>query len=295
MSKQGYKPHILALGAQFVMGNAVVTLPFYKSKNTFFVFLLSAIATAIFMMITSFAIKFGAKSKAVFYVTAIAVCLLAVYGAATATYDYLHFVKSEQMPQTNIVLIAIGLLVVLTVFVISSNNAIYKYCFLSAVISAAFIIITFIGGIKSFDMSQLKAAVNFSFDTLPDALKMFLHCFSSLAAAVMFVWLTKKEAHQKTLFFGVSAGFVATALCLVQSILVLGTASDSDYPYTKAVGVISSGSLFTRLDGLVYWVFFAAVLVRTAVCLKTVLLIIKTVFCKKEGAVSISADQKKKR
>ena len=69
----------------------------------------------------------------------------------------------------------------------------------------------------------------------------------------------------KAIFGGVSTGFALILVTSLQTALTIGVDSGVLYPYLKSVGVISSGSLFTRLDGLVYYLFFTTSLLKIVI------------------------------
>lgn len=281
MKTNNYKPHIFSLFGLFVCGNAVITLPFYNAKNQIFVFLITAALSVLFVRIFTVIMRCCKKSKVVFWTVCLPVCLLALYGAMTTLYDYLHFVRAVQLPQTSFVWLAFFMLTLVVVFAISPNSAIYKYCLLMAVFCAAMVILLFIVGTKHFDLSQLGLILNLC-NLWAATPTIFLRYFSSLAVPVLFVFLTDADKTIKAITFGSVFGFWAVGICLAQGVLTLGGAEYS-YPYIDAVSVISSGSLFTRLDGFVYFIFFATAITKAAVCAKTVVLIIKSLFAIKKN------------
>ena len=206
------------------------------------------------------------KNKFIFFIVFVFIDIVAIYSAVTAFLDYVGFLKSAQMPSASIYLLAAVLLGVVVVFVLSGASAIYKYCLLVAIIGALMIAICFVGGIKNFDFSNLKEIF-----LKPDFnIKDFLRFFSSLAVIPFFISLKLKRIPAKPIFWGTSTGFLVLILCLFQCVLTLNYSSDTTYPYLRAVGVISSGSLFTRLDGFIYFLFFITSLIKITVCIKTV-------------------------
>ena len=281
MKTNNYKPHIFSLFGLFVCGNAVISLPFYNAKNPIFSFAITAIISVIFIWLSVFIVRLVKTSKIVFWAVCLPIGLLALYGAATALYDYLNFIVAVQLPQTSFVWLAFFMLTLVVVFAISPNSAIYKYCLLMAVFCAAMVILLFIVGTKHFDLSQLGLILNLC-NLWAATPTIFLRYFSSLAVPVLFVFLTDADKTIKAITFGSVFGFWAVGICLAQGVLTLGGAEYS-YPYIDAVSVISSGSLFTRLDGFVYFIFFATAITKAAVCAKTVVLIIKSLFAIKKN------------
>ncbi len=265
--KTQYAPHIFSLCALSVLGNAIFLMPFYKSGGFLSVLISAVLSLGLILLMIQFT-KWGQGNKIIFFIVFMFIGTTAIYGAAVTFLDYVSFLKSEQMPQTSIYLLSAVLLGLIFVFALSSVSAFYKYSLLVAVIGAAMVIICFVGGIKNFDFSNFKKDfLKFDFN-----IKDFLHIFSSLAVIPFFISLSSKNIPAKPLVLGASTGFLAFLLCLAQSVFTLGFADDISYPYLKAVGVISSGSLFTRLDGFVYFIFFITALTKITVCVKTLCL-----------------------
>ncbi len=265
--KTQYAPHIFSLCALSVLGNAVFLMPFYKSGGFLSVLISAILSLGLISMMTRL-IKWGQNNKIIFFIVFMFIGATAIYGTVTTFLDYVGFLKSAQMPRASIYLLSSFLLGLIFIFVLSNTSAIYKYSLLVAVISAAMVIICFAGGIKSFDFSSFKK----DFLKLSFNIKDFLQVFSSLAVIPFFVSLSSKNIPKKPLVLGALAGFLLLLLCLTQSVFTLGFADNISYPYLKAVGVISSGSLFTRLDGFVYFIFFITSLTKITVCVKTVCL-----------------------
>lgn len=269
MEKYEFKSHIVGLLALFTMGNAAVTLPFYNSTNSLFVFLLTAVIALIFVSASVPILNFTLKRKIPRIIAAILVIAAALYGAVSAAIDYISFLNKIQMPRTSIVLITVALIVLVGCFTLCKNRAILKFCLLFAVITGAVLVLIFAVSVKMFDFGTIQLRFSFTGGELFAAGKIFFKYFSSLFAAVAFIVLTNSKARCNVVAVGTAAGLAGTALCLLQSVLVLGYAG-YDFPYLYAVSAFSSGLLFTRLDGLVYFLFFAVSVVKIAVCVKTV-------------------------
>lgn len=255
-----YSPHIFALCALFVMGNTVFSHHFYKTGLLSF-FVSSALLFLLAFLSLAF-LKLGIKNKVVFYISAIGICVFAIYGAVTSATDFVNLLKSTILQNTSPFLLWAIVLCVVVCFAFASSVALYKYCLFVSVICGVIIAICFIGGIKIFDFSAFMVLTKPVLE-----IKRSLGCF--LPVVVLPFFIDDKSYNFKPAFYGIGAGVFATILCLFQSVFTFGTIEGVSYPYLMAVGVISSGSLFTRLDGLVYFLFFVTSIVKTVVCVKT--------------------------
>ena len=284
MDKKAYNIHITAMTALFIMGNAILTPKISGPKNTFWALFISAVLTLLIITIVSKLLNFAflpaKKHKVCFYAIALLVGFLAAFGAFDTIRSYIGFLTNIQLPQTSPILICVALVIPVSALVICSNSALYKFCLLSSVISVFAIALVFIGGIKSFDFTLFKSDAVKTLN-LSNGILEFLRLFLPVICISAFMVLTKENACAKQITIGASLGFFATAICLLQLVLTLGTSANQEYPYFKAMGIISSGSLFTRLDGFGFWLFFVCALVKSTVCIKIVWLIIKLVIWQK--------------
>lgn len=281
MSIKGYNIHIFSMAALFTLGNAIITMPFYQTANPVYIFI-STVFSLVLVLITALIIKTGSKNKVIFAFLSLLVGVTAIHGFLTALFDYINFIKTVQMPRTSVILITLALLFAVFIFALCSGSAIYKYCLLVATVCAVLVALNFFGGFKAFDYSQAKAIFKQPVFFTNDLFRYF----SSLSTIILFVFFSRKKTAVKAVSFGVATGFFVLALCFTQSVFTLGLSHSAEYPYIRAISVISSGSLFTRLDGFVYFIFFATCFVKSGICVKTVILIFKNIFYKKrtEGA-----------
>ena len=273
MQKTGYTLHIGSLFMLLVLGNAILNLPF----NSLFSLLLATVLSLTLIALTLFVLKRYKSSKVLFYTVSVVILLLAVYNTIICFYDYTCFLSKEQLPDTSISLLVLALLVVIIFCSVSRNNAFLKYCLFMSLISAFLIFISFLAGIKNFDFALAKALFSKPYFSLKD----FLHYFSALLVAVFFIFTSKKQTTARPVFWGMLSGFFILTLCFAQCALTLGNISDISFPYLKAVGVISTGSLFTRLDGFVYFLFFVSSLTKISICLKVVVITLRSLFTTK--------------
>ena len=255
-----YSPHIFSLCALFVLGNAVITMTIYNLN------LVSIAVSLVLLLFSGLILTVFRQHKIVFLIFSFLLCTVAIYGALSSFTDYILFLKSAQMPRTNIYLLSAVMLGTLIFFCACNILTIYKYSLFTAVICGLIIAICFLGGIKSFDFTTIKLQNTNFVSSLTNFLPI----------VVLPLFTQFKNQNFKSVLLGTIAGFLALILCLFQAVLTLGETRGISYPYLKSVSVISSGSLFTRLDGLVYFLFFVTALVKTVVCVKTVALTIKS-------------------
>lgn len=266
MFTQKYAIHILAASVIFTLGNAVILMPAFNLLELCLLLILSLAA----MCGVSFLLKFGQKNKAIFCVEAVFVVAVAGCGAVISFFDYIFFLKTEQTPQSRVVWLGVIFAAVCIYFSTRHINAIYKYCLFSVVLVALIMLVCLLGGIRNFDYDNFDEIKWNSSSFVRDYLRFFW------PTTVLPFGVKSYNQSVKPMVFGVTGGFLLIGIAVSQTILTLGKNFSVSHPYLKAVSVISSGSLFTRLDGLVWFFFFVSSVVKITICIKAVLEILKT-------------------
>ncbi|MBE6810138.1 MAG: hypothetical protein E7521_03660 [Ruminococcaceae bacterium] len=260
MKNKNYALHIFALGVLFIFGNTIISMP-TNVFNVYFLGFMCLISYAL-ILLARLMIYLSPKSKIIMYALNISVLLLSVWGAVTTFADFITFLKAEQLPQASVMLLSTVLIAVTLAFVYSSDLAVYKYGLLVALIAVVFVVICFAGGISVFNFSSVKSTLTAPQFSVMSFIKYFL------PVAVLPFFINYGKTYAKSLRLGIAAGFTGLLLCVMQVALTFGDISRVAYPYLKAVGVLSSGSLFTRLDGFIYFVFFVTSLIKITICTK---------------------------
>lgn len=255
-----YSLHRFSLCFLFVLATLAANSPIYHIG--FFSLILCGAISLVLIFLLCILLNLGQKNKTVFYITTCCVALAAALGAVTGFLDFFTFLKTVLLPQSSAILLFVALVLLVLFFLKTPIDALFKYSLFTALICALIIALCFISGIKTFDFNALNNALtpDFKFDT----------ALYFLPIIVLPFFIKCETDNTKPMFLGTGAGVAGVLLCSLQSILILGADNDIPFPYLKAVGVISSGSLFTRLDGLVYFLFFVTTIIRITVCIKAI-------------------------
>lgn len=225
------------------------------------------------LLITTRILHCSKEKKAIYFVFISLLGAAALYGAITTFLDYFKFLKTEQIPNTNTIFLITVLIFITVIFVLQKEHAIYKYCLFAFFVVSAIILICLISGIKNFDYRNFK----FAFFDLPLFKRNILYFLPTIVLPIFSYSETKKT---NPAVLGVTAGFVCLCLMSVQAMLTLGCTNNAKTPYLNTISAITLGSLFTRLDGLVWFLFFVGAMVKVAVCVKVFLKMIKTILKK---------------
>ncbi len=277
MKIKNYNIHISFLLAMTLLGNCFISLMFLSDKSPLFAFLLCAIATIGVSLVLLPVINRAFNKKGfLFYVLSAIVIALSLVGAVATLEDYIKFLDVFDSNKTSLVLLFVLVVLSLT---FCSNCAFLKFGLLFGVITAFLILLLFImsAGIYNTDNINIKS---FAADLNLTATAFFKY-FSVCVPTLCFAALSNHKANAKNTFFGVALGLVLAGVCLLQTALVLGTtAATQQLPYLTAVSAYSSGNLYIRQDGFVWFAFFSTATIKTALCLKAVWGIVKKIYKK---------------
>ncbi len=270
MNVKKYSVHISFLIAITILGNAVMVMPFLNAENYFLSFLLCSA----FVLIVSLAFlpSVNRLRGFWFYVLAFAIILISFYGATAVFFDYIRFLKSIGV---NKIISVVTLIILVAALTVCSNSAFFKFALLFGIIITAFVLLLFVMSIGNYRFSNINLnTLKFDFKL---SVVWLVKYFSPVLSALMLARLSNCTAKIKNTVFGVLTGIVLLLLCLCQSVFMLGnTAIAYQTPYLASVAAYSSGQLYIRQDGLVWFVFFAASVIKISLCTKTIYMILKT-------------------
>lgn len=274
MNTSKLKPHILSLSLLFVAGDAIITLPFLSSDTPLLSLLLCCVFSIIFVLLWRIVFILLARFKTSLWVNSVFICLLSLLSGAIVFYEYLLFLINSQFPKSSPFILGVAMIFVLFFFVKSSPLSLYKFSLVSAVFCGIVLVICFLSGIKNFSFNDFSLNCN---GISQNFSKIFFCRFFSLGSLVVYTHITTDNSTAKPLLCGVLLGFLALVFSLLQSMLTLNNYNVA-FPYLYSVSTISLGSLFTRLDGMVYFLFFITAFLKITINIKTLVLLIA--YCK---------------
>ncbi|MBR7133528.1 MAG: GerAB/ArcD/ProY family transporter [Clostridia bacterium] len=275
--KTVYFTHQIALYSLFIMGNAVIDLP-QKSADefTFLGFLVTVVLSLSVNLVLTLLIcrlfsteKASSFKKTVATCVAVLVAIFALWCAADTFSDFISFVGKVILPRVSPFLITLLFLLLALFFITRSKEASLKFSLLCFWGIAGVIIFFLLSSVRDYNLQNIFI---FSLPTLkqlyhqskPYIQNPLLPCL--LLSAYNAV--TFKKSRLKATALGITVGYTLLGLCVLGSVLLFGpyTAGRLDFPYSAAVSTVTLGSLFTRMDGISYLLYFACALTRTTVC-----------------------------
>lgn len=274
MEKADYGRHFFCLAALFALGESVIGLPYSDSgKYSFLGFAAAITASFVFLGISFFllraqsALSFKPYSALLFSAAAV----YSLYGAGASFKEFLVFVDRILLPDTPRFFIAVIFAVVTAYLTLRKSSVLLKLSVIFFIFSAAGIILFFLLSVKDFSVQWLhlnrfpglKTVLK---ETAPMLIRVSMPFLLVPFAAEYFI----RDNGKKYVFSGAAAGLALLAMCFADCIFLFGPqlSARCEFPLASAVSTVTVGPLFTRMDGLVYCLYFDSALIKTAFCLK---------------------------
>lgn len=283
---KGYSPHSVALITLTILGEAVMTVPYKPSDIYSFSGFLSAFVLSIALfLLAPFLFKSGIKTlknsslavkiicRGVFLLLSLLFCL----SSAFPFLEFLNFSEKILMPRASKIIVILLFLSVLIPFLTAKKEAVFKFALISAVFSAIIIFLLFIVSVPSMKLINISV---FSFPPIKNLTKegtsYFLKIFLPALASIGLCHKANPSFNKKTALLGVASGGILLSGVFLTSLLILGSGVNHfEFPYLSAIGTLTFGNLFTRLDLFVYFLFFVSALIKTAVLIRSGVFIIR--------------------
>ena len=264
MKIQKYFLHAFSISVLFTLGNTILTLPFYVGG--FWQLIISSVITFTVVLFISRFMCTSLKNNIIYILV---VFLLGTFSIFACFYDFINFLKTVGLPRTNIFLLVFALVFMVLFLSLSNSKAIYKYSLFVSVIVFSLFAVCFIAGIKNYDLKNISVI----FSAPRFSLNVFLNL--TLPVVMLPIWIKQNVNSLKPVFLGIITSYAFILICLCQVVFTLGYINAVNFPFLRAVGVISSSVLFTRLDGAIYFIFFVTTIIKITVCIKAIQTVIK--------------------
>ncbi len=274
--------HAVLQTALFVLGSAVISRPARGADEFTFSGLLISFAAAVLLYALMLPLSKAAVLRSEGENTAVsgaALCLLffgaalfSLWCAADAFIAFTRFASEIMLPDSPAVFSVLLFLSAVIFFTLKRQEHILKF-FFTAFWGVLFVaLLFFITMLSSFDPENIFIYDFFNVKGFAAASKPYLiNPVLPLALLPVYNSAVLKKTRFKAGFAGIILGYFLLFLTVSGSVLLFGAplAGELDYPYSFAVSTVSVGRLFSRLDGLSYYLYFICALCRVSVCLFT--------------------------
>lgn len=275
--KTVFMKHYIALFLLFYISDALILFPLKSSDKYFFFGIIAAAVAGFLIFFVSLLLSdkiISQNGKPLYKVikplVLVAVAVYALFCAADTFSLFTDFAAKIMLGGNGKIISVVLFGAVCLFFATRRQEDILKFCLLAAVFTVAVTVFFVLCNIGKYDMTNLSISIPKTAD------KIVYSMLPYLKIAVMPSILL--AVYQKTVFLRIHKRYAALSyiisniflmVCIVFSVAIFSLyfAAGLEYPFADAVSTISVGRLFTRMDGLSYFIYFACCLVRVSVCI----------------------------
>ncbi|MEE0840063.1 MAG: GerAB/ArcD/ProY family transporter [Acutalibacteraceae bacterium] len=255
---------LITLTGIFIIGNAVINLPFSQyPQGVILGFILSVTSGFFFILLSERSFKTQNDKKLPKTIFTL-YCLLS---AIVTVRNFITFSDRVLLPEMKGLLPSLLFLVLLYFLCKSGKKVILKISVISAVL---ILISTILLLFLSLENIKLNSFFNVR---LSDIKGIFYEATAFLSLSfmqiVILMYFLKEEKAKNSIKTGYFLGVAVLLICFIQSIGVLGVSLTGRLlnPYAQSVSIISFGDRLSRMEGFSYFLYFSASLIKAGVCL----------------------------
>ncbi len=252
----------ICLYALFFIGNAIINLPLKEyTKGSIFGFFI-AFFIGFFVIWRLSSIKFNPKTTFISKIIYILLCLYALLCGIVTLRNFVTFSDRIILPEISSIFPTLLFLALVWFLCKQNEMVILKLSFISF---AVILILTVILFLFSIDFLSFNLTIE-KMPTIKEIGYQSLAYFSmSFAQSIIIFGFLKKGQH--SYFGGYLFGGAILFLTLIQCVGTFGFSSLSSLlnPYSSAVGIITFGNKYSRLEGFSYFIYFACTLIKTVI------------------------------
>ena len=274
-SKGIFNKHFWGIALLFILGQSICAFPVKIGDNTLLYYLLSAAAGAVLLTVEGIVAKrfFKIKKNTPFKkaVCAVVYFRIAIYAITTFADSLLSFKEvlwNLFFSQNK----AIGLILFLfAVFYFSKRRQedILKFSLIASVFCAVVIILFAVFLYENYDFTNFKILDTYTFESgIKEVWLILRKIFLPVGLLVFYEHFALFSERKTALFTGYFSGVLLLSSAIICPMLIFGTDFIKllDFPFNSAVGTLSIGRLFSRLDGIMYAVYFLCCLMKCVLC-----------------------------
>ena len=283
MTEHKLNKHIVALTALFILGDAIIILPFKGQSFTVLGLAAAVVISFLFFSVSLYFCRLLEKkaiplSEIIAPVFLLSASVYAFYSAALTLKRYITFATKILLPETPKFLVAALFILIAVYLAVKSNRVILKLSLVFVLIAVFSVLLFFLLSLKDF---KAENVLIYSLPSLKDLWSETKPYFPTLALPALLVPIYTvffvEKCRFTAPFWGLCIGLGLTSLCVLESLFLFAAplASRLEFPLSAAVSTVTVGPLFFRLDGVVYCLFFITALIKTSTCMKLCYMILE--------------------
>jgi hypothetical protein len=259
LSLKATNKHFLCLVPLFILGNAVIVAPTHNADEFSFLAFLVSFVLCLTVVFFCFLLPFNRA-------TALPLIVLSLYCGFDALITFIEFISNDLLPKMPRFLIILPILTLLGYIAFQRVSVVYKLSLISFWVVAGVILLFFLATAKDFNPKNIFIYQLPNFNIVRQQTLPFIK--SIVLPSVLIAFFAKSEGFKKGItLVGVSVGCIAFGICILNSVLLFGIdfAGELAYPYSSAGSTVTFGYLFTRMDGLLYFVYLISCIIKCTV------------------------------
>ncbi len=283
----------MCLATLFIISEGFLYLPFGNSKKGGLISLIIALAGGVFLyllwcFLTEKIIFLKSKRTPVnLFCTVMALlgCLLFVITAKHIG----GYVENNVLTKGELFASLVAFIIVMIYILLCGEKVLTKFSVVPFFITLVFVAVLTTLAIGSFKWGYAKDVImGKPFPVLKQSGYICIRIFASSLIYGVFSALAFSDNSKKQDVKGFIIGGILLLLAYFVPVMIFSfkTATELKYPFQAGIGVLNVGNLFTRLDGLSYFVVIFSCFVRSAVGVLTVKLCLEKIGVKHIKAVS---------
>lgn len=279
--KLHFNKHFAALSALFILGDAVIVLPYGDLKSYTFLGFIAAVISAFLLYLAAFPVskyllnesvlKRNTAVKLLSFILCAAVSVYAFYSAGLCFIRFTKFINEILLPDTHIFIPAAVFILITALLAFKGNSPILKFSVISAFVTVIIIALFFILSAKDFMPGNMTIS---GFDGFFPFLKQVKPYFLNITLPALLLpaygFLNIGKIRKSSAIAGFAGGAILMTFSLLDSLLLFGAplSSELPFPLAAAASTVTVGPLFSRMDGFIYFLFFITALIKTVICIK---------------------------
>lgn len=256
-----FSHHFVWLSCLFILGGAVINLPFNSADKLTFLGFASAVLLTVPFLFAIYKFEFLKYP----------VILLALYVAADTFAVFLNFISNSLLESNKNFWVLLLFLLPLLYFCFRKSTEIFNFSLICGAVCTFLIIFFFFSTFKDFDFK------NIYINSFPNVKNLFGQTLPyiktvTLPTAVLTLFAKNQNLQKTVAFSGIFIGSALLLISILNSILLFGCtmAGQLQYPYANAISTVTFGNLFSRLDGFSYFIYFVTALIKITVCVNVI-------------------------
>ena len=263
---------LICLYSLFFIGNTIINLPFKEYTRGSILGFFIAFLLGFLVILRLKHIKFNKKNTLVSKIIYLFLCLYALFCGIVTLRNFVTFSDRIILPEISSFFPTLLFLLLVWFICRQNEKVILKLSFVSLTFIVILVIILFLFSLKFLSFDFLTEKLPNIKEIAYQSLAYFSMSF--IQSIIIFGFI--KKAHTSCVG-GYLIGSFVLFLTLIQCIGTFGFSALSNLinPYSSAVGIITFGDKFSRLEGFSYFIYFSSTLLKTVISLKAA----KNFFC----------------